>query len=178
MYKIEPHNRLLISLFYVSILFGTIGGVLNIVAFLLIYFLDKDPVRAIYTLNFIMIPLFIFFGTKEYKANYNMGKLKFWQGISIGLITYMTISLISAFFTFIFFQLITPPALTEHITYILQIMSEKKDAYIETTNEETYLQLIEGVKNITAAVLAVDDICQKTISGILFSIVFAIGLRS
>ena len=73
----------------VPLRYAIIGIFLYGTLFLLLYFMDNNPlvVGRPWDFGFLLIPLMVFFAMKDFKVIYNEGELRFWQGMSIGFVT-------------------------------------------------------------------------------------------
>ena len=72
--------------------YGIIGGGIVIILFLVFYFLDLDPLVNIKLVDVLILAIFIFFALKEFRDVYNNRELHFWQGMTGGVINYVTIA--------------------------------------------------------------------------------------
>lgn len=165
------------NLVVVPLKYGIYGGGLVMLFFVIFYLLNLDPLVNIKMLDPLFLGIFIFFALKEYRDRYNQRRLHFWQGMTGGVICYITIALISALLILLMTLIVDPDLTSQYITGRLALLSENKQNLIETINEETYFRTFEGVKQTTGFDLALDDFLKKSIIGLFLTIVIAVILR-
>src|SRR5690554_3973044 len=110
--------------------FGILGGIFCALAFFVIYLLGNEPISFTEMFGYILIPLFVFFGVKNFKNNVNGGELTFGQGMTVGFFVYTILALISAIVIFIFLQ-IDPMIFEQYRLSNLALLEEKKTEIIE-----------------------------------------------
>lgn len=161
----------------VSLKYGLIGGLMVILLIIIFYFLDLNPLINIKVTDVLILSVFIFFTLKEFRDRYNNRQLHFWQGMTGGVINYLTIALISAGFIFVLTVIIDPEVTTKYIETRIEILNENKQTLVETMDEETYLNALSGVKETTGFDLALDDFLKKSIIGFFLTTIIAVILR-
>jgi hypothetical protein len=77
--------------------------------------------------------------------------LHFWQGVSGGVLTYLTIAMISAFFILVLTVLIDPGITTNYIESRVALLNENKQTLIDSIDEQAYFDALEGVKKHDSA---------------------------
>lgn len=157
--------------------YGTIGGGLVILLYLVFYTLKKNPLLEIKLVDIPLLAIFIFFSLKEFRDRHNHRELHFWQGITGGLITYISIATISAIFILVLTVIIDPAITTNYIESRIELLNENKETLIESINEQAYIDALAGVKETTPIDLAFDDFLKKTIIGLFLTIIIAVILR-
>ncbi len=170
-------NSLKSNLVIVPLKYGLYGAGMVVVFFSMFYLLNLDPLVNIKMLDPLFLGIFIFFALKEFRDRYNQRRLHFWQGMTGGVICYITIALISALFILLMTLIVDPELTSQYITGRLILLSENKQNLIETINEETYIRTLEGVKQTSGFDLALDDFLKKSIIGLFLTIVIAVILR-
>ena len=145
--------------------------------FLLFYFLELNPLVNIKMIDMLILAIFIFFALKEFRDRYNNRELHFWQGMTGGVINYLTIAFISALFIYVMTEIIDPTLTTNYIEGRIELLNQNKQTLIETMDEETYLEAIAGVMETTPFDLALDDFLKKSIIGLFLTIIIAVILR-
>ena len=165
------------NLVAVPLRYGIIGGGMVIMLFLVFYFLNLDPLVNIKIVDALILAIFIFFALKEFRDKYNNRELHFWQGMTGGVINYVTIAFISAIFILVMTVIIDPDMTTNYVDGRLALLIENKQTLIETMDEETYLEAFAGVEKTTPFDLALDDFLKKSIIGLFLTIIIAVILR-
>ncbi|MEQ9424785.1 MAG: DUF4199 domain-containing protein [Cyclobacteriaceae bacterium] len=164
-------------LFGVPIKFGTIGGAMFILMFCITYGIDKNPLIDLKFFDFILIPIFLFTAMKEYKDYRNNGILHFWQGMTVGVGTYLLMAAVSAFFVTIFLTLIDPAVIDQYISSRLEMLEGKQAEMVEMMGQSTYTKTRDDLINTSAGILALDDFLKKCLIGLLLTIPIAVILR-
>ena len=157
--------------------YGVIGGGIVIFLFLIFYFMNLNPLVNIKMIDMLILAIFIFFALKEYRDRCNNRQLHFWQGMTGGVINYLTIAVISAIFILVMTVIIDPQMTTNYIESRLALLNENKQTLIETMDEKAYQDAVAGVKETTAVDLALDDFLKKSMIGLFLTIIIAVILR-
>ncbi len=161
----------------VALKYGIAGGAFFIILFLILYYTNENPLIYSKLIDVFILLIFLVFAIREFRQVYNNGKLHFWQGMSVGILTYIGMAMISAVFIYIITTIVDPQLLTHYIESRMIMLEENKDTLIETINEQAYLKSISGVKNTTAFDLALDDFLKKSITGLIITIAVSVIFR-
>ncbi len=168
------------QLIRVPVRYGVIGAVLHMALFLILYFITTmNPLIVSKKLDsgFILLPIFIFFSIKEFKDYKNNRQLRFWQGMTIGFITYLLIAIGSALFTYVMLEFVDAGLMQEYIQDRLQMMAESKESFVEQLGVTVYDKTIIDIRQITAYIIAFDELLKKLLIGMFFTIIISIILR-
>jgi len=157
--------------------FGMLGGVCCTLGFLLLYILGKEPVSFTEMIGYILIPVFVFFGIKNFKDGVNGGELAFGQGMTVGFFVYSILALISAIAIFIFLH-IDPVIFEEYKLSNLAFLEGKKNEIIEQLDEASYDTTFNNISHMTIFDVAFNDFLRKVIPGLFFSIIISIILKN
>ncbi len=157
--------------------YGIIGGGVSIVLFLIFYFLHLNPLVNIKMLDMFLLSIFVFFALKEFRDVYNNRQLHFWQGMTGGVINYLTIALISAIFILIMTVIIDPELTTNYIISRIELLNANKQTLVDTMDASTFEKALAGVQDTTGLDLALDDFLKKSIIGLFLTIIIAVILR-
>ena len=161
----------------VPLKFGAIGGGISMIMFLLAYVMGKNPLIDLKFFDFIIIPIFLFFAMKEFRDYRNGGIIHFWQGMSIGVINYVTLAVISALFIVVFLHFFDSGLVDLYVSDRLQILELKKEEMIDQMGESTYNQSEIDIRNTSAVILSLDDFLKKCLIGLTLTIPIAVILR-
>ena len=161
----------------VPLKYGFFGGILVVIAIIVMNFFEGNPIVNSRILDFFILPLFTFFSIKEYRDYYNAKELHFWHGIIIGYINVFTIAIISSLFIYIFISFIDQETLITYVTARVNEMINNKENLKETMGEEVYQSTLSNVKNITAFDVALDDLIKKSLIGLFVTIIISVILR-
>lgn len=161
----------------VPIKYGIFGGIMVILLILIFYFLDLDPLVNIKVADVFILSIFIFFALKEFRDRHNNRQLHFWQGMTGGVLTYLTIAIISAVFILLMTVIIDPEMTTNYIASRIELLNENKQKLVDAMDEETYLKAVAGVRETSGFDLALDDFLKKSIIGLFLTIIISVILR-
>jgi hypothetical protein len=165
------------KLISVPLKFGAIGGLIVIILNFVFYFAGKNPLVEIKFIDIPLLVIFIFFSLKEFRDRYNEKELHFWQGITGGMLTFITMATISALFILVLLTAIDPAITTNYIESRIALLNENKQTLIESIDEQAYIDAMAGVKETTPFDLALDDFLKKSIIGLFLTIIIALILR-
>jgi len=171
------HNALKNPYLAVPFKYGMVGAVLSIVLFFVLLLLGENPLINGTLFSFFFIPIFVFFAIKEFKKYYNASYLHFWQGMTIGFVTYMILALVSAFFIWVYLDLVDPDLLQDYISNRLDLMLGSQDNLVERLGQDTFDTSLASVKAATAFDLALDDFLRKVFAGFFITTVISVVMR-
>jgi len=166
-------------LLVVPLRYAIIGLFLYGSLFLILYFLDHNPLVTgrPWDFGFILMPVMILFSIKDFRTNYNQGELRFWQGMTCGFVTYFGMALGAALFIYLFLTIADPAVLDGYIQDRVQLLQGSREQFIERLGEPLYHQQVEKMKNTSALVVALDDFWKKLAIGLFLTILIAAILR-
>src|SRR5690554_653983 len=137
-------------------LFGLTGGGFCGLAFLVVYLLGHEPVSFTEIFGYALLPVFVFFGIKNFRDNMNGGELYFSQGMTVGFFVYSILALISASVIFIFLHL-DPAVFDGYKASNLALLEEKEEMVIAQLDEESYFSTLNNLSKMTIFDVAVND---------------------
>src|SRR5690606_40258150 len=117
--------------------FGIIGGAFCGLAFVIFYILGAEPISFTEIFGYIIIPIFVFLGIKNFKDNMNNRELYFGQGMTVGFFVYSLLALISSMVIFIMLHIDTA-VFEDYKAAALTLLAEKKDVIMEQLGQESY----------------------------------------
>ncbi|MTI32535.1 DUF4199 domain-containing protein [Xanthovirga aplysinae] len=163
----------------VAIKYGLIGALISIVPFLTLYFSNISPVGnpSSVIVDFLLMLVFIFFANREFRDSKNEGKLRFWQGMSIGFILYCIIGFVYGAFVFIFIKSAGQPFFDMYIQQAAEGMKQVASTNPETISQEQLAQGLEELKNVTAVDLFFKALIGKLFLGLIVTPIVTIVLR-
>lgn len=163
----------------VPLRFGLYAGGISIFLFFVLYLLGYNPliIYRNFDFSFILLPIFIYFSIKEFRDFNNDNALEFWQGMSVGFFTYVTIAALSGLFLFLFLEVGDPQLLTGYVADRIQILDDKKEEVVERLGEIAYNKTYSELKMVTAFHLALDDFLKKLFIGLFLTIIISVLLR-
>lgn len=166
-------------LFLVPFKYGLIGGAMNILALVVLYYIGRHPLLLNPVLD-ARIPLyiiFVFVSFKEFKEQYSGGVLHFWQGMTMGMIAYILMALLASLFIFIFSSIEATDFLSEYIRIATGQLQANKDLFIETISEKTYNETLAQLPATRPVHLTVDYLLKSMPIGLFLTIVLSVLFR-
>ncbi len=161
----------------VAVKYALVGTALTIVLFFVLLFFDKNPLVTNNWVDFLLLPIFIFFSIKEYKKYYNQGTLHFWQGMTVGFFTYCGMAFVVAVFLWGYLSLVSPALVQDYITARTDLIMSSKDNFITQFGEETYRKVLADVQLVRASDIALDDFMKKLLVGLFITSVVSVLMR-
>jgi hypothetical protein len=156
--------------------FGLYGGGLCFLGYLTIYFLGIEPISMNLIIGYLVTPVFVFFGVKNFRDNFNGGNLYFGQGMTVGFFTYTIIATLSALYILGSIQ-IDQELFTTFRQINLELMSENKAILQEKLNVEAYEETYSNISKMSIFDVALNDFLRKIFPGLFFTIIISIILK-
>ncbi len=158
--------------------YGFYGSLVTMVALVSLFYLNRHPylIPFIFDLRIYLFALFIFFSIKEFRIS-NQNVLHFWQGISIGLITYVLIAFLASIFIGIFAKWIEPTFVSEYVRLTIDNLSQNREAMIATLGEDRFNAVIKNLPSTTAGDLAFDYFLKSMPIGFILTLIISVFLR-
>ncbi|MEO9806320.1 MAG: DUF4199 domain-containing protein [Reichenbachiella sp.] len=160
-------------LFQVPLKFGLIGAGIKILMFFVLLWTDANPLLEMQVFNLIILPVFIFFGIKEFRDTFNQGILSFSEGMTIGLIIYLLIGLLYGAFLAGALNIIdTSVIMEEYIATNLQKLEESRSQFGQKEFEESYREnqnssIYVPIKDIIIRTLLIGFLLTSLLSTVL-----------
>ena len=166
-----------------SLRYGAVGGILAMLAFLVFFYLGQQPWRNIisFFLDILIVGLFVFLPIKDFKTNHNGGELRFYQGMTIGFISYAMLAFIFALFYGIFINYVVSDFLETFIASAKSDMQLRKELLMQSVEGDKaafFKQQLKELEEITRIDLISDAFLKKMLFGIFLTPIFAIILRT
>ena len=118
----------------------------------------------------------MFFAMKEFRDSRNGGTLHFWQGLTIGFMTFTIVGLVMAG-SILCFAEVCPDFLQEYISSRIELLEENKQQFINALNKTTVQRQIDFLPLTRPFDLAVDYFWKTILIGIFLNIILAVVLR-
>ena len=167
-------------LFLVPFKYGLVGSLLNIMAFLVLFYLGRHPLllNPILDTRLPLYGLFVFVGLKVFKEEKNGGVMHFWQGMTIGMILYIFMAILSATFIYIYSEIEVTNFLTEYIRIATEQLVSNKDLFIESIGEKTYYDTITQLPKTKSIHLASDYLLKSMPIGLFLTLILSVLMRN
>ena len=157
--------------------YGAIGATLVIILFYVLHFTDGNPLTDMNMFDFFILPIFLFFGMKEYRDIYNNKQLEFWQGMSTGFVVYVTLALITTLSLFLFLSVAAEQVFVDYVINAVAEVTNNRDNTIERMGEEAYLEALSKTESTTKLDLVFDYLLKKLIVGLMLTIMISVIMR-
>lgn len=162
----------------VAVKYSFICGAFLLLSFWVSYRLGSNPMSDFKQLFFdlIIFILFVFFSCKEFKSYRNGGILHFWQGMTLGFLTYAPATIIFAIGVAIFFW-VDPNLLEDFKIQALQYMEGNKEEFLSDMSEEQFAAKLERIQTATTTQMISGGTLKKIMAGFFVTPVVAVILR-
>jgi hypothetical protein len=162
----------------VAIKYAVVNGAFLILLFWLSFRLGSNPLIDFrhFFIDVIIFGLFIFFSCREFKIYHNQGVFHFWQGMTLGFMTYVPASIIFALGLTLFF-LFDPNLMDRYIVQAETFLIENQAKFSENISKDMLQKQIEDLKDVTAKDLVISSVLKKLMVGFFISPVISIILR-
>jgi hypothetical protein len=162
-------GRLLISK---SIKYGLAANLLLIIGMAVFYFLFENVITSTRNLALFIAAIFMYFSVKEFRAE-NNNLLMFWQGVFVGLFTFLVFAAVSGIILYIFTKYVDPQSLGTYVEFKLASLEN----YKEMLGEEKYLGYLKQTHNLGPMGVALDHIFTLFYIGVFGSAIVSALLR-
>ncbi|MFY0627896.1 MAG: DUF4199 domain-containing protein [Reichenbachiella sp.] len=164
-------------IFKSSVKFGAIGAGVIAFIFLAYYVLGSNPLIEMDMIDVFILPIFLFFGIKEYRERYNNQLLEFWQGMTVGFFVYTTMATVSAVFIWIFIDAIDVSLTENFVSDRLASLHEIKNKIIEEMGQDSFAETVREVGNTSSIDVAMDGFLKKLVIGFLLTSVISVIMK-
>jgi len=165
------------TLFRTPLKFGLMGTGVIILMFFVYQFTGSNPLIEMRIFDFFIIPIFLFFGIKDFRDADNSGLMEFWQGMTAGFIIYGCIAVIYSAFLWLAVSLISPNMLEEYIAQSLKVLNENSEKLIGQMGQENFDTSYLDVGKTTTFDLVLDSLVKKAGIGFFLTSLIATVLK-
>ncbi|MFA0960855.1 DUF4199 domain-containing protein [Roseivirga sp. BDSF3-8] len=158
--------------------YGLIASGFYILLFFILAYFKDNPYDTIKWVDFLLIPIFVYFSIREFKVIHNHRELRYWQGMTLGFICYMVIAVTAALFVYAYFGLIDPENFLAYKQEKVDLVMSQKDKLMAEMSEETYRRTLENTRTITKISLSLDTFLRKVFTGLFLTIVISVTQRT
>jgi hypothetical protein len=157
--------------------YGLVGGLIAVGIFLLLFALDGDPIGTARFFDFILLPLFIFFAIKELRDYRQRGYMAYWQGMTVGFLTYLLIALLSALFLYFFLQFASQETFLGYQQENIKLLTDDPQKWISEIGEGSYRKAVRNMEQLSIVEVAFDDFLKKLLIGLFLTSFISIFLK-
>ena len=163
--------------------YGLVGGAMAILSFLVFFYLEQQPWRNLisFILDVLIVGVFCFLPIKDFKSSFNRDELRFYHGMTIGFISYLTVSFAFMVFYTVFINWVEPYFIIQYKQIQKEDMVNMKDlilAGVEDNPEEFFQSQLSMIDAITKSQLILDVFLKKLVIGLFLTPIFSIVLRT
>ena len=158
--------------------YSLICGAFLLLLFWVSYRFGRNPMVDFRHMFFdlIIFVLFVLFSAKEFKSYRNEGILHFWQGMTLGFLTYAPATLIFVVGMAIFFW-IDPNLLEDFKVQAMEYLENNREEFLNDMSEEQFTTQLDQIKTVTTAQMISGAAFKKFMAGFFVTPVIAIILR-
>ncbi len=162
----------------VAVKYGLIGSFLVMILIVVMYNLGKHPMMIPVVLDFRMIlfPLFLVLAMRDFRIYRNQGIMHMWQGLGLGIMTYVIIGMVGAWFIY-GYAIYHPDFLKDYVDFYLEQLQTSKEVFIESVGIEAYEHALEKLPLTTARDLALDYFIKSMPLGLFWTIILSVIIR-
>lgn len=156
-----------------SMNFGLITALIIVIFNLIFYIILPSQQAVLGIITYLILFILLIVGTKHLRDNYLNGYISYSKSVTSGVLISLFVSLIIAFYVFVFFKVIDPQAIDK----IIEVQEE--ELYKRGTLSETQIESsIEIMRKITTpTTLALGTIFNYTLVGTLFSLIISAFIK-
>lgn len=172
MHKINSFNQMKSSLLKNSMNFGALNGVAIMIVSLLIYLLGIPQNFLTSLIIYIVNILFIVYGTRFLRDKHQNGQISYGKALGSGVLISLFMSILVAFFIFMFFKFIA----TDELNKIFEQAEERM--YNQGMSEDQIEMAMQMTKKFTTPMyMAIGTIFSYTFFGLIFSLITSAFLK-
>ncbi len=161
----------------VGLRYGLVSGGLAVVLFFAITLFEENPLIVNKWFDYFLLAVFVFVAVREFRLYYQGGFLQFWQGISVGFVTYATSALLFVILIGIYLNTLGQPWVNDFVADRTAMVEENRENFVEELGEETYRQVRREVAATTITDVLLDDFFRKLMAGLFVTLVVAMVQR-
>lgn len=161
----------------VGVKYGLVSGGLAIVLFFVIMLFDENPLIVNKWFDYFLLAVFVYFGVREFRQYYNGGFLQFWQGISVGFVTYTTSALLFVAAIGIYLVTYGQAWVDNYVSDRTAMVEENRDNFVKELGESTYQRVRREVQATTTTDILLDDFFRKLMAGLFITLIIAMVQR-
>lgn len=165
-------------LLQVPMKYGVIASGLLALLFVILYYSGKHPlfVPLFLDIRLIMLPVFMFFAMKDFRDSQNGGVLHFWQGLTIGFLTFITVGLLMSVFITLLSEY-SSSFLSDFISSNIELFEKKLKMLQEEKSRAIFQEQINKLPFTSTFDLALDYFFKTALIGVFLNIILAVVLR-
>jgi len=163
--------------------FGFVSALLSIILMWTLYSFGRHPnlLPLYFDSRIILLLIFIYFAIREYKEYHNNGMLHYWEGMALGIMTYVVMGLLGALFILVYDNF-DASFVTSYVTGAREGAEKFRDELINGAqpvkmSEEEFNRHMVALSNTTAWVLAKDYFIKTCFLGLFMPFVYSAFFR-
>lgn len=159
--------------------YGVFAILITIISFTALYYLDQKPFINFNTIFIDGLSFLVLIGvaTYEFKKYRQGGELRFWQGMSIGMIIYMLAAIGFSVFLYLFMAYIEPEALLNYKNESIDFYNRTAEMYPDKYSQERRNTDLASIEEVTMAGIVFKEGIKKLLLGLLVTPIIAIFMR-
>lgn len=147
------------------------------VLFFAVMLFEENPLIVNKWFDYFLLAVFVYFSVREFRIYYNEGALQFWQGISLGFVTYTVSALLFVAAVGIYLATLGEHWVADYVTDRTAMVEENRTNFIEELGEDTYRRIQREVAATTTSDILLDDFFRKLMAGLFITLIIAMVQR-
>ena len=167
----------------VPLKFGSASALLSMVVMWVLYSFGKHPllIPLYFDSRIILLLIFIFFAVREYKEYHGNGMLHYWEGMALGITTYVVMGLLGGLFILIY-DIFDATFVTTYISGAREGAEKFRDELLNGSQpikmtEEEFNRHMEALGRTTSWVLAKDYFIKTCFLGLFIPFIYSAFFR-
>ncbi|MFY0594686.1 DUF4199 domain-containing protein [Roseivirga sp.] len=161
-----------------SVKYGAVGGILAVVAFAVFHYMGLPAGSFIsFLATVIVVGMFIFLPMREFKFQNSAG-FRFYHGMTIGFISYLSIATVFSLFYLLFIKVIEPDYIIEKMEFLRTNLIDQREQKIEELGLEVYERQLKGMDSVSVSADVLSEFAKRLFIGLFLAPVFSIILRT
>ena len=157
----------------VGLRYGLVSGGLAIILFFVVMLFNENPLIVTKWFDYLLVPGFVFFAIREFRRYYNGGAMQFWEGASVGFITYVTSALLFALVTGGYLATVGQEWVADYVANRTALVQANQESFTQELGEDTYRQVLAEVQATETMDLVLDDFYRKLMIGVFVTLIIA-----
>ncbi|QCK14139.1 DUF4199 domain-containing protein [Mangrovivirga cuniculi] len=159
--------------------YGAFAILITIISFTVLFYTDQKPFINFNTIFIDGLSFLVLIGvaTYEFKKYRQGGELRFWQGMSMGMIIYIMAAVGFSAFLYLFMAYIEPEALINYKKESIDFYNRTAEMYPDKYSSERRATDLANINEVTISGIVFKEGIKKLLLGLLVTPIIAIFMR-
>jgi hypothetical protein len=145
----------------ISAAFGLLSAVFILLYFFAFYALGKNPLLYMSTFDLLFPVIGMALAMFYYRDKLMAGKMHFWEGLFIGLLTNFVATFLSALIIYVFISFLDTDLITKHIADLQNLLVQSKQQINEQFGKGAFEGTQQRIRATSASDVALDIFIKK-----------------